>query len=83
MITSDLSGHSSSPVPRWKFGLDELGADLEALRDKLGIKEAYFAGDFLGGMIGPASARFHERKVLSLSLSKTAAFRTEKYGAKV
>jgi pimeloyl-ACP methyl ester carboxylesterase len=82
-ITYDLRGHGTSPVPEGEFGLDELVDDLEALRDRLGIEAAHFAGHSLGGMIGPAYARKHPERVLSLGLLSTAAGRTEEDSAKV
>lgn len=82
-ISYDLRGHGESPMPDGAFGLDELVEDLEALRARLGIEQAHFAGHSLGGMIGPAYARAHPGRVLSLSLLSTAAFRTEDDAAKV
>ncbi|MEM1200337.1 MAG: alpha/beta hydrolase [Pseudomonadota bacterium] len=82
-ISYDLRGHGASPTPDGEFELDELVADLEALREKLGIGEAHFAGHSLGGMIGPAYARAYPDRVLSLGLLSTAAFRTEDDSAKV
>lgn len=87
VITYDLRGHGESPVQlplnENAFGLDELVADLELLRDKLGIEQAHFAGHSLGGMIGPAYARAFPQRVLSLGLLSTAAFRTEDDSNKV
>jgi 3-oxoadipate enol-lactonase len=82
-ISYDLRGHGESPVPKVRFGLDELVDDLEALRSKIGIETAHFAGHSLGGMIGPAYARRFPSRVLSLGLWSTAAFRTEDDSAKV
>lgn len=82
-IAYDLRGHGESPLPEGRFGLDELVNDLEALRAKLGIEKAHFAGHSLGGMIGPAYARRFPDRVLSLGLYSTAAFRTEDDSAKV
>ncbi len=82
-ISYDLRGHGASPKPQGEFGLDELVNDLEALRAQLGIEQAHFAGHSLGGMIGPAYARAHPERVLSLGLLSTAAFRTEDDSAKV
>ena len=82
-ISYDLRGHGESPVPDGRFGLDDLVDDLEALRAKLGIDRAHFAGHSLGGMMGPAYARRHPYRVLSLGLWSTAAFRTEDDSAKV
>ncbi|HPE26424.1 alpha/beta fold hydrolase [Albidovulum sp.] len=82
-ISYDLRGHGESPLPDGRFGLDDLVDDLEALRSRLGIGRAHFAGHSLGGMIGPAYARRHPDRVLSLGLWSTAAFRTQDDSAKV
>jgi len=82
-ISYDLRGHGDSPLPDGSFGLDELVEDLEALRARLGIEQAHFAGHSLGGMIGPAYALAYPERVLSLGLLSTAAFRTADDAAKV
>lgn len=82
-IAYDLRGHGESPCPDGRFGLDDLVDDLEALRARLGIDRAHFAGHSLGGMIGPAYARRYPERVLSLGLWSTAAFRTEDDSARV
>jgi 3-oxoadipate enol-lactonase len=82
-ITYDLRGHGLSPLPDGRFGLDDLVDDLEALRNRLGIDHAHFAGHSLGGMIGPRYALRYPDRVLSLGLWSTAAFRTEDDSAKV
>jgi len=53
------------------------------LRRELHIEKAHVAGHSLGGMIGPAYARRHPDRVLSLGLYSTAAFRTPDDSAKV
>jgi len=82
-IAYDLRGHGESLLPIGYFGLDDLVDDLEALRAKLGIERAHFAGHSLGGMIGPAYARRYPDRVLSLGIYSTAAFRTEDDRSKV
>jgi len=83
VISYDLRGHGASPLPAAEFGLDELVADLEQLRQKTGFAAAHFAGHSLGGMIGPAYALKYPERVLSLGLLSTAAFRSEDDSAKV
>lgn len=83
VITYDLRGHGSSPMPSTPFGMDELVADLERVRERTGIEKGHFAGHSLGGMIGPAYARKYPDKVLSLGLLSTAAFRTDDDKSKV
>lgn len=82
-IRYDLRGHGASPVPPVPYSLDELVEDLEALRAKLGIEKAHIIGHSLGGMIGPAYARAHPERVMTLGLLSTAAGRTEEDAAKV
>lgn len=79
-IIYDLRGHGESPLPSMtegEFELEDLVADLEALRARLGIEKAHFAGHSLGGMIGPAYARKFPDRVLTLGLISTAAGRSE------
>ena len=58
--------------------------DLERLRERTqASSRPTFAGHSLGGMIGPAYARKHPDRVLSLGLLSTAAGRTEDDSAKV
>ncbi len=87
VITYDLRGHGTSPRSVsgefQPFGLDELVADLAALLDALEIDQVHMAGHSLGGMIGPAYARAHPSRVLSLGLLSTAAFRTDDDSSKV
>ena len=83
VISYDLRGHGTSPLPDGEFGLDELVADLERLRHRTGFEKAHFAGHSLGGQIGPAYARAYPDRVLSLGILSAAAFRTEDDSAKV
>ena len=57
--------------------------DVEALRAKLGIDRMHIIGHSLGGMVGPAYARAHPERVMSLGLLSTAAGRSEDDSAKV
>ena len=82
-ISYDLRGHGESPVPPTPYNLDELVEDLEALRCKLGHAQIHLIGHSLGGMIGPAYARAHPQRVLSLGLLSTAAGRSEEDRAKL
>lgn len=83
VINYDLRGHGTSPMPEGTFDLDDLVNDLERVRERTGIEQAHFAGHSLGGMIGPAYARKHPERVLSLGLLSTAAGRTDDDSKKV
>lgn len=75
VISYDLRGHGESPKTDAVFGLDELVADLERLRETTGYDRFHIAGHSLGGMIGPAYARLYPQRVMSLGLLSTAAGR--------
>ena len=82
-IRFDLRGHGDSPVPPGPYTLDDLVADVERLRDRLGLARVHVVGHSLGGMIGPAYARAYPDRVLSVGLLSTAAGRTAEDSAKV
>lgn len=82
-ISYDLRGHGLTPWTGKRFDLDDLVDDLEALRARLGIEKAHFAGHSLGGMIGPRYALRYPERVKSLGLWSTAAFRTAEDSAAV
>jgi len=70
-------------VPPVPYSLDDLVDDLEALRAKLGHDLIHVIGHSLGGQIGPAYARTHPDRALSVTLLSTAAGRTPEDSAKV
>lgn len=82
-VSFDLRGHGESPVPDPPYCLAELVEDLEALRERLDHERIHVAGHSLGGMIGPAYARAHPERMLSLGLLSTAAGRSEDDRAKL
>ena len=82
-ISYDLRGHGQSPKATTPYSLDEMVADLEQLRKKLGIEQAHIAGHSLGGMIGPAYAKAYPERTLSVGLLSTAAGRTKDDSSKV
>jgi pimeloyl-ACP methyl ester carboxylesterase len=82
-VTHDLRGHGQSPVPPTPYTLDDLVADLEALRARLGHEKIHVMGHSLGGMIAPAYARAHPGRALSAGLLSTAAGRTEEDRARL
>ena len=83
VVTYDLRGHGESPKPEKEFGLDELVADLERIRELCNLDSVHIAGHSLGGMIGPAYACKYPQRVKSLGVLSTAAFRTDEDSAKV
>ena len=83
VVNYDLRGHGASPKPEKEFGLDELVADLERIRELCNLDSMHIAGHSLGGMIGPAYAYKYPERVKSLGILSTAAFRTDEDSTKV
>jgi 3-oxoadipate enol-lactonase len=52
LIRYEHCGHGDAPVPPEPYDLDDLGGDVVALLDRLGIERSDFCGLSLGGMIG-------------------------------
>ncbi len=50
LVRYDIRGHGASPAPPGPYSLDDVGADLVALLDRLGVERAHVAGLSLGGM---------------------------------
>ncbi|WP_017586712.1 bifunctional 3-oxoadipate enol-lactonase/4-carboxymuconolactone decarboxylase PcaDC [Nocardiopsis ganjiahuensis] len=52
VIRVDLRGHGRSPAPEGPYSMADLGGDVLALLDRLGIGRTHFAGLSIGGMVG-------------------------------
>ena len=52
VVRFDHRGHGGSPVPPGPYAIAELGRDVLALLDKLGVARASYCGISLGGMVG-------------------------------
>jgi 3-oxoadipate enol-lactonase len=50
VVRYDTRGHGGSPVPRGPYTLGDLGVDVVALLDQLGVERAHVCGTSLGGM---------------------------------
>lgn len=73
VIRFDLRGHGHSPSPRGPYTIDELGADLVALLDRLGIERTAVCGISLGGLTALWLAQRHPHRVERVVLANTAA----------
>jgi 3-oxoadipate enol-lactonase len=51
VVRYDHRGHGGSPVPPGPYRLDDLGGDVVALLDRLGVERAHVSGVSLGGMV--------------------------------
>ena len=69
----DIRGHGASEVPPGPYSIDDLGSDLVALLDRLGIERASLCGLSIGGMISMWVAAHAPERVERLVLFCTAA----------
>ncbi len=69
----DVRGHGASEVPSGPYTIDELGSDLVALLDRLGIERASLCGLSIGGMISMWVAANAPERVERLVLCCTSA----------
>src|SRR4051794_3728752 len=73
VVRYDTRGHGGSPVPPRPYAIDDLGADLLALLDRLGVARASVCGVSLGGMTAMWLAARAPERVERLVLCCTSA----------
>jgi len=73
VLRHDARGHGQSSVPPGPYTIPQLGADVLALMDHLGIDRAHFCGLSMGGMIGMWLGAHHGDRINRLALCNTAA----------
>jgi 3-oxoadipate enol-lactonase / 4-carboxymuconolactone decarboxylase len=83
LLRYDHRGHGSSPVPPGPYTIEDLGRDVLALLDRLGIERVSFCGLSLGGMVGMWLASQAPERIDRLVLCCTAArFAPEAYDSR-
>lgn len=73
LVRYDYRGHDGSPVPPGPYTIDDLGGDVLALLDRLGIDRFSFCGLSIGGMVGMWVASEVPGRVERLVLCCTSA----------
>src|SRR5262245_12596854 len=73
VIRYDTRGHGRSDAPAGPYALEQLGLDLIALLDVLGITHAHICGLSLGGLVAQWIALYRPERVNRLVLATTAA----------
>jgi 3-oxoadipate enol-lactonase len=73
VVRYDTRGHGASPVPPGPYELEDLGADVLALLDELGVARAHLVGLSLGGMTGMWLGVHAPDRIASLVLCCTSA----------
>lgn len=74
LLRYDQRGHGESEVPPGPYEIADLGRDVLALLDELGIERASFCGLSIGGMTGMWLGINAPERLERLVLSSTAAF---------
>lgn len=72
-VRFDTRGHGHSPVPPAPYEIADLGKDVLALMDALGVDRASFCGVSIGGMTGMWLAAHAPQRVTRLVLVCTSA----------
>lgn len=73
VVRYDTRGHGESPVPDGPYGIEDVGGDVLALLDRLGVAAANFVGLSLGGMTGMWLGAHAPERISSLVLCCTSA----------
>lgn len=73
LICYDTRGHGHSSTPDGAYQLSQLGEDVIALLNHLGIRKAFFCGISMGGLIGQWLAIHHPERFEKILIANTAA----------
>ena len=73
VLRYDTRGHGASPAPPGPYSLDDLGGEVLALLDRLGLERVSFCGVSIGGMTGMWLAARAPERVERLALCCTSA----------
>jgi 3-oxoadipate enol-lactonase/4-carboxymuconolactone decarboxylase len=73
LLRYDHRGHGGSPVPAGPYTIEDLGRDVIALLDRLGVERFSFCGLSLGGMVGMWLASEAPERIHRLVLCCTSA----------
>ena len=73
VLQLDLRGHGGSPVLPPPYSMADLAGDVQALFDRLGVRETAWLGISLGGMIGLTHALAHPGIITRMVLADTTA----------
>lgn len=73
VLQLDLRGHGGSPVPPPPYSMAGLASDVQALFDRLGVRETVWLGVSLGGMVGLTHALAHPGVITRMVVADTTA----------
>jgi 3-oxoadipate enol-lactonase len=72
VVVFDNRGSGRSDVPQGPYTVEQMADDVAALCEKLGIEQAHFIGNSMGGFIAQMLAHRHAARIKSLILCNTA-----------
>jgi len=72
VVCVDHRGHGRSPVPPGPYAMADLGADVLAVLDRLGVAAVHLVGLSLGGAVAQWIAAHHPARVRTLTLLCTS-----------
>jgi 3-oxoadipate enol-lactonase len=73
VLRYDSRGHGHSAVTKGPYSMELLAADAVGLMDALGLEKVHFCGLSMGGMVGQMLGTLYGDRLISLTLSSTAA----------
>lgn len=74
VLRYDIRGHGATPAPPGPYSIADLGGDVLAFLDRLGIERAHVCGVSIGGMTGMWLAAHAPERIDRLVLCCTSAF---------
>lgn len=74
VLRYDTRGHGQSSVTEGPYSIAQLGGDVIALLDHLGLQRVHFCGLSMGGITGMWLALHHAARIEKLILCNTAAY---------
>jgi len=78
LVRYDRRGHGQSSVPRGPYSMDQLGHDVLAVLDTLGIDRINWCGLSMGGMVGMWLGAHAPQRLDRLILSNTSSYFADK-----
>ena len=78
ILRYDTRGHGQSAVPEGPYSIEMLTTDAVGLLDGLGLNKVHFCGLSMGGMISQMLGTQYGNRLISLTLSSTAAYMAPK-----
>jgi 3-oxoadipate enol-lactonase len=78
LVRYDRRGHGRSSVPKGPYSMEQLGRDVLAVLDGLGIERINWCGLSMGGMVGQWLGARAPNRIDKLILSNTACYYADK-----